>query len=241
MIFKPKSTARTPVSAQGSTKNPSDVSEFIAKVNALGQHKTPTDAAKGRLIFALDATMSRQPTWDLACSLQAQMFETVEAVGGLDVQLVYFRGYDECRASKWVSDGRGLAKLMGGIDCRGGHTQISKVLSHIRAEQTKQAVSAVLYVGDAMEENIDALAQKAGEIGLLGCPIFMFQEGDDPLTARAFKEIARLTKGAYARFDANAPQELAELLKAVARYASGGKRALIGQTSKQAKLLLEQL
>ena len=37
--------------------------------------------------------MSRQPSWDLALELQADMFKAVKAVGGLDVQLVYFRGY----------------------------------------------------------------------------------------------------------------------------------------------------
>src|SRR5690554_7803252 len=94
---------------------------------------TVSGQGKGRLLFALDATMSRQPTWDLACQLQGEMFETVARTGGLDVQLIYFRGFGECRASRWVSDARALAKLMTGIDCRGGHTQISKILSHARA------------------------------------------------------------------------------------------------------------
>src|SRR5690554_1404849 len=88
---------------------------------------------RGRLLFALDATMSRQPTWDLACQLQAEMFEAVADSGGLNVQLIYFRGFGECRASKWVADPRALANLMTGIECRGGHTQISKVFSHARA------------------------------------------------------------------------------------------------------------
>ena len=61
-----------------------------------------------RLIFALDATMSRQPTWDLATDLQAAMFDVVGEVGGLSVQLVYFRGFGECRASRWVADTRAL-------------------------------------------------------------------------------------------------------------------------------------
>ena len=73
-----------------------------------------------RLIFALDATMSRQPTWDLACQVQAEMFEAVAALGGMQVQLVYFRGFRECRASRWVGDARSLGDLMTRIACRAG-------------------------------------------------------------------------------------------------------------------------
>ncbi len=196
---------------------------------------------RGRLLFALDATMSRQPTWDLACQLQAEMFQTVAETGGLDIQLIYFRGFGECRASKWVSDARAMSGLMTGIDCRGGHTQIGKVLSHARAEHKRGAINAIVYVGDAMEEDIDALAQKAGELGLLKCPIFVFQEGRDGTAERAFKEFARLSGGAYARFDAGAAAELAQLLRAVAAYASGGRAALKLQSGRTARLLLEQL
>lgn len=217
-----------------------DVAAFIEKVNAV---TTPRQAgqAPGRLLFALDATMSRQPTWDLACRLQAEMFEALAEAGALQVQLLYFRGFGECRASKWVADAHALAKLMTGIECRGGNTQIGKVFSHARAEHKRGRINALVYVGDAMEEDIDRLAQKAGELGLLGCPIFVFQEGHEPLAERAFKEFARVSKGAYARFDANAPQQLAALLRAVAAFARGGREALQLQQTSSAKLLLEQL
>jgi len=66
--------------------------------------------------------MSRQPTWDQACSLQAEMFREAAAVGGLDIQLVYYRGFGECRASSWIGDSDRLGALMSGIDCRGGQT-----------------------------------------------------------------------------------------------------------------------
>lgn len=226
---------QTPTSGPSSS---GDIAAFVNKVKQMG----PRDGAgHGRLLFALDATMSRQPTWDLACSLQAQMFETVAKTGGLDVQLLYFRGFGECQASKWVSDAKAMANLMTGIQCRGGQTQIAKVFSHIRKEQKKRKIDAVIYVGDAMEEDVDKLAHRAGEVGLLGCPMFLFQEGRDGRAERAFREFARLTKGAYARFDANAPHQLSELLKAVAAYASGGRDALKLQSSGSAKMLLEQL
>jgi hypothetical protein len=215
-----------------------DVAAFVKKVGAMAR---PNAAQDGRLLFALDATMSRQPTWDLACSLQAEMFRAIPKSSGLQVQLLYFRGFGECRASKWVADANGLAKLMTGIACQGGNTQISKVFAHARAEHAKRRINAVVYVGDAIEENVDDLAEKAGQLGLLGCPMFVFQEGHDSRVEAAFREFARLTKGAYARFDASAPQELAALLKAVAAYASGGRDLLKLQGSGQAQALLAQL
>ena len=112
------------------------------------------------------------------------------------------------------------------IDCRMGHTQIGKLLAYARKETGLLKVSAVTFVGDAMEENLDILAREAGELGRLGVPAFMFQEGGDAIAEQAFREVARLTRGAYCRFDPGAAHQLAELLRAVAAYAAGGMRAL---------------
>src|SRR6476646_7127591 len=150
-----------------------EIETFLEQVRALGPS---TARSRGRLIFALDATMSRQPTWDTACTLQADMFREA-GTGGLDIQLVYFRGLSECRASGWVAGSDRLAELMSRIDCRGGQTQIAKVLGHARQEHAREKVQALVFVGDAMEEPIDNLCQVAGELGLLGVPAFMFQEG----------------------------------------------------------------
>ncbi len=222
-----------------------DVSAFLQTATKMRS----SSSGRGGLIFALDATMSRQHTWDRAQHMQAQMFETVRDTGGLDVQLTYFRGFGECRASRWVGDATALRDLMTGITCQGGQTQIGKVFSHIRKEAAKKnpldpsrkRVDAVVYVGDAMEEDIDALCEKAGQVGLLGVPCFFFHEGNDPTTERAFREFARLTKGAYVRFDSGAASRLAELLKAVARFASGGRPALEASGSREDRALLEQM
>jgi hypothetical protein len=218
-----------------------EIDAFITRARTLAPS---TDGKRGRLIFALDATMSRQPTWDTACRLQAEMFREAGAIGGLDVQLVYFRGLNECRASRWVSDGAGLGDLMARIACQGGHTQIGKVLSHARAEYGRAKVQALVYVGDAMEEAIDDLAAAAGELGLLGVPAFVFQEGHDAIAEQAFREIARLTRGAYCRFDLSAAHELAELLRAAAVYAAGGVKALADLSARRgagAQKLLAQM
>jgi hypothetical protein len=198
----------------------------------------------GRLIFALDATMSRQPTWDLAQSIQTRMFETAASLGGLRVQLVFFRGFSECRASHFVDGGQGLAALMSRIACRGGKTQIERVLRHTLDEAAGQRVGALVYVGDAMEENADRLCELAGRLGLVGVKAFMFHEGGDAAAGAVFREIARLSGGAYAAFDASAPRRLAELLAAAAAYAAGGRPALerrAGAGEEAARLLLAQM
>ncbi len=229
---RPATRAKTEVQSTSG-----EIEAFLAQAKAV----TPTPGRRGRLIFALDATMSRQPTWDSAVQIQSEMFQEAGKVGGLDVQLLYYRGLSECRASRWISDTRALAELMSGILVRGGYTQIGKVLAHARRETQKQRVQAMVFVGDAMEEDVDAVCAKAGELGLLGVPVFIFQEGRNAKVEAAFREIARLTRGAYARFDHSAVGELAALLRAVAAYAAGGRKALTDQGGAKAKLLLEQL
>jgi hypothetical protein len=197
----------------------------------------------GRLVFALDATMSRQPTWDMACTLQADMFREAAGIGSLDIRLVYYRGLNECRASGWISDSAKLATLMSKIDCQGGHTQIGRVLSDARREAVASGIKAIVFVGDAMEESVDDLCARAGELGLLKIPVFMFQEGHDMDAERAFREIARLTGGAWCRFDPGAAAQLRELLRAAAAYAAGGREALqrLSKTAAGATQLLGQM
>ena len=229
-----------PTPAPASTRP--EIEAFIERVRSLAPASMP--GKRGRLIFALDATMSLQPTWDSACALQADMFREAASIGGLDIQLVYFRGLGECRASGWVAASGRLAELMSRIDCRGGHTQIGKVLRHARQEHGKQKIQAMVFVGDAMEEAVDDLCVTAGELGLLGVPVFMFQEGGDKVAESAYREIARLSRGAYCRFDTGAAHQLGELLRAVAAYASGGIKALADLSARRsdgARKLLAQL
>lgn len=228
----PHSDARQPAASKLS-----EIDAFLRDA----KRTAPGTEARGRLVFALDATMSRQPTWDLACAMQAEMFEAAGAVGGLSVQLVFFRGFGESRASAWVANAGALRDLMVKIECRGGQTQLGKVLAHVRRETGKRPVAALAYVGDAMEENADELCQLAGELGILGVRAFMFHEGRDQRAERTFREIARLTKGAYLPFDKTSAAELRELLKAVATYAAGGLTALEQSRDAGARLLLPRL
>jgi hypothetical protein len=219
----------------------SRLEKFFARVKA---------TTRGRIILAIDATASREPCWDAAAQLTAQMFDAVAAIGGLDVQLVYYRGADECAASPWTNDARKLVKLMSSVMCRSGHTQIGKVLTHAAKEHRQHSVNAVIFIGDACEESPEALRGKLADLmpasrdrdrGMP--PVFVFQEGDDARAAAIFAELARITGGAVASFDANAAQRLADLLKAAATFAAGGMAALAlaAQKSEAATLLLGQL
>ena len=216
----------------------SELDSFLQEIKGLSSTSAGT---RGRLIFALDATASRQPTWDTACTLQAEMFREAGSLGSLEMQLVFYRGLGECRASRWMSDSGHLAKTMSQIMCRAGQTQIEKILSHASRETKLLKVSALVFIGDALEESPDTVLSAASTLGQLGVPAFMFQEGRDPLVERTFQDIARLTHGAYCRFDPGAARQLAELLKAVAVFATGGLTALADQHNAGAVKLLSQL
>lgn len=238
------SDKKTPASPEGSgdvarrRSGTRDVEAFVRQARALAR---PDGGKAGRLILALDATMSRQPTWDLACTLQAEMFDAVDSAGGLDVQLVYFRGFGECRASRFVRDTGALKDLMTRIECRGGRTQIGKVLTHALKENGRGNVNALVFIGDAMEENVDELAARAGDLGLHGVPVFVFQEGRDAVVSTAFREIARLSKGAWFRFDRDAAAQLGKLLSSVAVFATGGLRALEARNRPEDRRMIEHI
>ena len=204
------------------TSPESEVVQFLQKAARTPVATKPS----GRLIFALDATASRQPTWDRACQLQGDMFAATADIGGLAVQLVWYRGYGEFQVEPWLGEAADLQRRMTAVQCRGGLTQIGRVLEHATRETRLHRVNALVLVGDCLEEAVDPLCQQAGQLGLLGVPAFVFQEGDDPDATLGFREIARLTRGAYCTFDQGSARQLRELLTAVAVYATGGRPAL---------------
>ena len=188
-----------------------------------------TRSNRGRLVFACDATMSRQPTWDLAVQLQSVMFREAAKIGGLDIQLVWYRGVDEVGHTPWLSDVHELVSRMSMIKCDAGTTKIARVLRHVRAEHERETIGAAIFVGDAVEEAVGELYDAA--VGQP--PWFLFQEGDLPTVAvdrfgvpvsttqtveSVFRKVAQTTGGAWARFDAHAAGQ--------ARRAAAGRRRL---------------
>jgi len=214
----PRPPTKSKTASTLSTGN-DEIDQFLDAVKSTPVATATEQGQAGQLIFALDATASRQATWDQASALQADMFTKTQGLSALNLQLVYFRGYNECRASPWLDNSQSLLRMM-------------------------NKIKAMVFVGDAMEEDVDALGELAGQLKLLGLPVFVFQEGYDMVASMAFKQIAQLSGGAHCRFDANSAQQLGQLLNAVAAYAAGGREALLrlsGNGSKQAALLLEQL
>jgi hypothetical protein len=206
------------------TSSNMEVNQFLNQVAKIPPAKSGPGA--GRLVFAMDATASREATWDQASHIQAEMFADTAALGGLQIQLCYYRGFGEFSKSRWFSDSAPLLRKMTSVFCLGGRTQLYRVLDHCLEEATARKIHAVVFVGDAMEEDIDHLCHLAGKLGLLNVPVFLFQEGNDSLAEQAFRQIARLTRGAYCHFDSSSPKQLKELLGAVAVYAAGGRQAL---------------
>jgi len=201
------------------------IDSFLTKVASTPKQTSYKDG-RGKILFALDATASRQPTWDSAATMQGRMFETASSLGGVDIQLAFYRGFGEFKVSRWTNNGTELARLMASVACMAGQTQIEKVLGHAVNAAKQGQLNALIFVGDSCEEDIDKLGARAGELGLLGVPVFVFHEGSDPIAQFAFEQIAKLTGGACCRFDGASADMLGRLLGAVAAFAAGGRPAL---------------
>jgi hypothetical protein len=220
-----------------------DAASPEAKVDAFIEQakKAPASprGSHGRLIFAMDATASRQPTWDRAAGIQGGMFQAAASLGGLEVQLAFFRGFGQFKVGPWTQKADDIARLMSSVFCLAGETQIVKVLQHTLNVAANERVNALVYVGDCMEEDVDKIGKLAGELGLIGLPVFVFHEGDDPIAAFAFEQMAKLSGGAYCRFDSNSPGLLHDLLAAVAAFAAGGRPALMEVAQKHGGEILK--
>jgi hypothetical protein len=212
---------RNPVVSGSSSQ---EIDDFLSKMASVPVLRPANK--KGRLIFALDATASREPTWDQACRIQGDMFTETEALGGLEVQMAWYRGFTNFRSTPWLSNSRDLVRYMADVRCMGGQTQIENVLDHTLSESARERINALVFVGDCVEEDVDRLCTLAGKMGLHGIPAFIFQEGNEPFATKAFRQIAELTGGAHCRFDLSSARQLQELLAAVAVYAAGGRHAL---------------
>ena len=216
------------------------IDQFINEVRTLPKQ----GGGQGRLIVALDATASREATWDQACHLQSELFIATRDLGGLAIQLCYYRGFGEFKATGFVTETGQLLNLMNGVSCLGGRTQISRVLAHAVKETRAKPVKAVVFIGDCCEEPVDELCHTAGELGMLRTPVFMFHEGNDAHARAVFQQVSKLSGGAYAPFDRNSPQVLKDLMAAVAVYASGGAKALqdfSSRSSPEVKRLTRQI
>ena len=199
-------------------------------------------ARQSRIIFALDATASREPTWAQARRLHGELFSAALSKQTLAVQLCYYRGLGQFVTSDWLTQPGALLDQMSCVTCEPGSTQIGRVIQHaLETHSASQPLRAVVLVGDACEESAAVLASLAGRCAIKKIPLFLFQEGNDAHTRAIFKHLAQLSHGAYAPFDASSADQLRALLAAVSRFAQGGIAALRRSNTRGDRTLLCQL
>jgi hypothetical protein len=185
--------------------------------------KRIVDRPSGRLIFGLDLTGSREPGLRHARIATAAMFDTIKAIGPVQVKLIYYRGIRECRAGAW-NDPAVVSRSMVTLCCESGETQIARLLRAAFAEEKK--ISGVVFVGDHCEDNAAELRDLAQAFGERSIPLFMFHECDDDersLEAKPiFKCMAEASGGVYVEFRPDSGVVLREMLSNVAALAAAG-------------------
>ena len=194
----------------------------------------------------MDATASREPTWDLAMNLHAELFQAatspeVDTAEPIAVQLAYYRGFNEFHVSPWSASPSELLRHMTGVSCRGGLTRIERVLDHALGEARLAPIKAAVFIGDCCEESPHKLTAAAGKLALFKLPFFVFQEGREPRAAQVFGDIARITGGAHAPFDPGGADRLRALFGVVAQYATQGRRGVREIQHDAARAVLAQL
>ena len=221
------------------SKPPAERGSVSAFLDATKKHPLVEDVPN-RLIFALDATASRDPTWDMAMSLHAELFNTASA-SNLSIQLVYYRGFNQFQVSSWSNTASALLEKMQQVRCLGGATQIARFLAHVQKEAHETKLKAAVFIGDACEEKPDEIFSIAGQLGLLRVPVIALQEGHDVYANHILGGIALRSGGAHIPFASGSVAELAQLLGAVATFATQGINALKKLESRAARLLLTQI
>ena len=214
-----------------------DITNFLKK----GRVISTLRQRQSRLLFGIDATASRQATWDMACETQSELFAAAHQISNIAVQLCFYRGLGEFRSSNWLTNQDDLRDVMQKVTCQGGQTQIIRLFRHAISEHNKLPIKALLFIGDACEENQSELFDLAGQCGLRKLPIFIFQEGYLSSATKTFQRLANLSGGVHTKFDQSSALTLSSLLGALSRYMTGGKKALENSAKVGDKILLEQL
>ncbi len=207
--------------------------------SALAHHERP------RLLFAMDATASREACWNVAKEITGAMFEAVP--GELDVALAYHSGGRLQEMTPFSSEVKAFLDKVQAVRCTAGRTALNEILE--KAAQAPR-IKAFIYIGDCFEEDPREAVEMTQQLKLKGVRCFIFHDsssqsqGYDTKAAHTiFEQIARITGGAILPFDETSPNLVRELLSAIALYAAQGIKALQQQTKllPAARLLLEQM
>jgi len=188
----------------------------------------PVDPTTGpRLIFAVDATASREPAWTAARQVTDTLVRALP--GELKVALAVHGGGRVHTFTQFTSDAATLRDRAAGVTCQAGLTRLLPILA---TSLKHQGIRVVIYIGDVFEENITQGRKLADAMGARGTKLIVLHD-TAAATARQdaelFWDLTKRTGGCVVPFDANAPRKLRELLSAVAVYAVGGERMLRGR------------
>ena len=203
---------------------------------AMGRYKKYTEKKKPTKIgFLIDATASREHTWEQAQTIQAKMFKAVSGLKAVSLRLVYF-GDNRLTALGWENNPNSVARHMAAVRCHAGLTQIIEGLQSFINEGPEEKAAAIILIGDCFEENSGQAERAAILLKEKGIKLFSFIEGDDPTAQFVFRRLSEITGGKFARFGSDLP--LSDLCEGVALLASGGEKALGRLKNKNVQKLL---
>ena len=170
-----------------------------------------------------------QPRADLgpACHIQAEMFEETAALGGLDVQLVYYRGFGECEASPWLGNAADLPRRMTGVRLprRPDPDRPGAAACH-RRDQGQEGRTPWSSSATAWRKMPTRSATRPASWACWACPSSCSTRAVTPWPPRPSTRWRGSPAAPIAPSMPAAPSQLRELLGAVAVYAAGGRQAL---------------
>lgn len=204
----------------------SSKSAFLEKVGALSKPKDSSKLASAlkktpKLLFAMDATASRQASWDVAQEITLSMFDVIP--GGLKIALAHHSGGQLREVTDFKDDSSFFKKKINAVRCVAGETALNQVLENA---SEIPGLNSLIYIGDAFEENPASAFEIARKLKAKGVPCFLFQEGDNPYVKETFTSIAEITGGAVFPFAMDSLLHVRERLDAIAAFAAGGMKLL---------------
>jgi hypothetical protein len=195
--------------------------------SALGHAEPPAETgtpARPRLVFAVDATASREPAWEAARQVTDALVKALP--GELDVALAVHGGSRVHTFTAFTDDANTLRDRAAGVTCEAGLTRLLPILS---ASLKQPAMRVVIYIGDVFEESVTQGRRIADALGAQGTKLIVLHDTADPAARRyaeVFWDLAKRTGGCVLPFEASASGRLRDLLSALAVYAVGGEKLL---------------
>ena len=156
------------------------------------------------------ANHERSPGWDYAKTLQRQIFDAAVGVG-LQMKFACFGRDDDHGVrrfritTRWIGNPDEMAGLMDRASCDYGcYVLVRSAIEQAVKENADRPMRAVIVVGDVFHDDVaslDEAALAAIQLRRAGTRLFFVQQGDNPVTARKLQYLARVSGGAYFRFD----------------------------------------